>query len=106
MSRRRSHRLLVVLFALAIAPAAHAQVPDLTVPAARDTEPVVLTGKDLAGWAAPNETTVRLPLWDYVECPGGIDPSAFNDPTNDGVDGAVAGLDMSCPDGVDEHSHY
>jgi hypothetical protein len=105
MSRRLFVALPVAL-TLALPAFAQAQVPDLTVPAARDTEPVILTGKDLAGWAVPNETTVRLPLWDYVECPGSIDPSAFSDPTEGGAEGAAAGLLFDCPEGVDPHSHY
>src|SRR5437868_4258077 len=63
--------LLLVTTALAAAasiPAAHGSTPgtvDPTVPAARDTDPVVLTGKDLlAGssvWAVPENLTVAVP---------------------------------------------
>jgi hypothetical protein len=38
------------------------------VPAARDTEPVVLTGESFGRWAAPANQTLRLPLLDLTEC--------------------------------------
>src|SRR3954470_77909 len=46
--------------------------PDLSVPAARDTDPVVLTGKDLlAGgsqWSVPENLTFAVPSKDLVTC--------------------------------------
>src|SRR3954468_14703722 len=46
--------------------------PDLSVPAARDTDPVVLTGKDLlAGggvWSVPENLTLAVPSKDLVTC--------------------------------------
>src|SRR2546423_6991100 len=52
-----------------VAPAA-AQLPvvDPTPPAARDTEPVVLTGRDFGSWSARSNFTARLPLLDLTEC--------------------------------------
>jgi hypothetical protein len=41
---------------------------DPTVPAARDTEPVVLTGAQFPGWAVPANQTVKVPLTDLVDC--------------------------------------
>ncbi|MBA3327529.1 MAG: hypothetical protein H0T43_04430 [Solirubrobacterales bacterium] len=69
-------RVLIALLALlALPPAAGAQLPgavDLTVPAARDTTPVVLTGARLGAWAAPAEQTAKLPLTDLAapDAPG------------------------------------
>ena len=69
---------------------AHAGVPglvDLTVPAARDTDPVVLTGRDLlAGgsiWAVPENLTLAVPEKDMT---------CF-----------VANQDIACPD---QYNHY
>src|SRR3954451_7536196 len=42
---------------------------DPTVPAARDAEAVVLTGKDFPGWAAPSNFTAKLPLTDLTGDP-------------------------------------
>ena len=46
--------------------------PDFSVPAARDTDPVVLTGKDLlAGgsqWSVPENLTAAIPSKDLVTC--------------------------------------
>jgi hypothetical protein len=39
------------------------------VPAARDSEPVVLTGQDFPGWSVPANQTVKVPLTDLVDCP-------------------------------------
>jgi hypothetical protein len=72
---RRGTRLALLglcslLFALAAAGPAAAQLPtvDPTVPAARDTEPVVVTGRDFPGWAARSNFTFRMPLLDLTEC--------------------------------------
>ena len=68
---------LPTLLALLLVPAAAHAAVDLTVPApARDTEPVILTGKDLGDWAAPANQTAKLPLMDLVECPVGVEPGA------------------------------
>ena len=39
------------------------------VPAGRDTEPIVITGASLPGWAAPTNLTLDLPLTDIFGCP-------------------------------------
>ena len=52
--------------ALLVLPGA-ALAQDPTVPAARDTSPVVLTGAALGEWAAPAEQSAKLPLTDLVE---------------------------------------
>src|SRR3954466_4128779 len=50
-------------------------VVDPTVPAARDAEAVVLTGKDFPGWAVPANVTAKLPLVDLTGDPVTRDPS-------------------------------
>jgi hypothetical protein len=57
---------VAALSALAAAASATAQLPtvDPTQPAARETEPVVISGQELADWSARSNTTVRLPLLD------------------------------------------
>jgi hypothetical protein len=42
-------------------------LPASALAAARDTEPVVLTGADLPGWAVPANQTAKLPLLDLPE---------------------------------------
>ena len=48
------------------APALSSALPvgDYSVPAARDTEPVVLTGKDFADWGTRSNVTAKAPLTD------------------------------------------
>jgi hypothetical protein len=41
---------------------------DPTKPAARDTEPVVLTGKDFAPWSTFSNLTAKAPATDLAEC--------------------------------------
>ena len=41
---------------------------DLTKPAARDTEPVVLSGRDFAPWSTLSNQTAKAPLTDLTEC--------------------------------------
>lgn len=102
---RHGTPLVTAVLTLLVAVPAGAQ--DLTVPAKRDTEPVVLTGKDMGEWAVPAETTVRLPLWDLVDCPPTVDPEKLTeDPSEDGVQNFAGGLLPSCPEGVDPHNHY
>jgi hypothetical protein len=79
----------LAIAALAALPA-HAQLPgtvDLTTPAARDTDPVVLTGKDLlAGgsvWSVPENLTAAVPEKD-MQC-------------------MLEQQDIVCPD---EYNHY
>src|SRR4051812_46807876 len=74
-SRPRARRValcssLLVLAGLSAAAGAGAQLPvtDPPVPAARDTEPVVLTGRDFGTWSARSNFTARLPLLDLADC--------------------------------------
>ena len=62
-------RTLLVLAGAAAsltAPALSSALPvgDYSVPAARDTEPVVLTGKDFADWGTRSNVTAKAPLTD------------------------------------------
>src|SRR4051812_45927868 len=61
--------------------------PDLSVPAARDTDPVVLTGKDLlvggSQWSVPENLTLAVPSKD-ITC-------------------YAQSQDTNCPD---EYNHY
>jgi hypothetical protein len=41
---------------------------DYTKPAARDTEPVVMSGKDFAAWSARSNVTAKAPLTDLKDC--------------------------------------
>lgn len=70
--------------ALALVPASAlpgVPVVDLTVPAARQTEAVVLTGEQLAGWATPANVTAKAPSTDLAQCrPGSnTDECAHNE---------------------------
>jgi hypothetical protein len=44
-------------------------VVDPTVPAARDSEPVILNGTDFAGWSVPANQTANAPAKDVLTCP-------------------------------------
>ena len=50
-----------------------APAPDPTVPAGRDTEPIVLQGSAFADWAAPAELTAKAPAPGGALCTGGDD---------------------------------
>src|SRR3954454_8618517 len=50
-------------------------VADPTVPAARDADAVVLTGKDFPGWAAAANQTAKLPLTDLTGDPITSEPA-------------------------------
>ena len=62
------HAVAAVAVVLAV-PALSAALPaaDYSKPAARDTEPIILTGKDLAGWSVPSNVTAKAPLTDVPE---------------------------------------
>jgi hypothetical protein len=66
-----------ILAALLIAVTAFAGSPvvDPTVPAARDADAVVLTGKDFPGWAAASNVTAKLPLTDLTGDPVTNEPA-------------------------------
>src|SRR4051794_13963694 len=70
--------ILAAAAALAAAIPAHAQLPlpglplpDLTVHAKHDTEPVVLKGAGFGSWSVPANQTFQPPLMDLVDCPPG-----------------------------------
>ncbi len=72
-SRRAPALVAVTLLGLLLVPAlAWGALPlpvvDPTTPAQRDTEPVVLTGKDFPDWSARSNATVKLPLTDLIGC--------------------------------------
>src|SRR5437763_10256731 len=52
--------------------------PDLTVPAARDAEPVVLTGASFPQWAAPAEVTAKAPSVAGANCTSGGNTCSHN----------------------------
>src|SRR4051812_41818803 len=62
--------LLSCVVALALPASASAALPvvDPTVPAARETEPVVLSGSALGDWSARSNQTAKLPLTDLEDC--------------------------------------
>jgi hypothetical protein len=90
---------------LILATSAEAAV-DPTVPAARDTTPVVLTGKDLGRWAVPANQTVQPPLADVTDCPSTVNPEGLGDPTEGGASGLTGAFEQNCPEGYDPHNHY
>src|SRR4051794_14689393 len=64
-------------------------VVDPTVPAQRDADAVVLTGKDFPGWTVPANATAKLPLVDLTGDPVTGDPSG------------CTSFDSAC-----DHNHY
>ncbi|MCU1449592.1 MAG: hypothetical protein JWP02_1762, partial [Acidimicrobiales bacterium] len=52
--------------------------PDLTVPAPRDAEPVVLTGQSFPQWAAPAEVTAKVPSVAGASCTSGNNTCTHN----------------------------
>jgi hypothetical protein len=94
---------LAALAALSLLPA----TASAATPVARDTEPVILTGKDLGTWAVPANATLKLPLMDVVDCPPKVDPTQVRPPTDGGASGITDAIDQNaCPPGYDPHSHY
>lgn len=99
----RSRVPLAALTALLLIPASASAATVVS----RDTEPVVLTGKDLGEWAAPANVTARLPLMDVADCPPKVDPAKVRPPTDGGASGLTDAIDQNaCPEGYDPHSHY
>ena len=91
--------LAALTAALAWTPPAGAQ--DITAAANRDTDPVVLTGKELGRWAAPANQTARLPLMDFADC-GKLQPPDTDDPLGGGADLITSFIETDgCP-----HNHY
>ena len=64
----------LVASALPAHPGPALPVADPTVAAARDTEPVILTGASYGTWAAPANVTAKAPLTDFVDCPPSASP--------------------------------
>ena len=69
------HRLATIavctaaIAAASVLPSSTSGAPvDLTKPAARDTEPVVLSGRDFAPWSTLSNQTAKAPLTDLTEC--------------------------------------
>jgi hypothetical protein len=93
-----SPRTLTVVAATALVVPALAlglPVADYSKPAARDTEPVILTGKDFAGWSVPANVTAKAPLTDVPDvgfCMRNDDDcaNAHNDYADPEVDSSVA----------------
>src|SRR3954447_13891206 len=76
---RLSSCALGVALALVVPPTAGAvEAPDLSVPAARDTEPVVLTGSDFPGLSVPANQTVKVPFLDLKDCQSFDEKCAHN----------------------------
>src|SRR5205823_5715797 len=86
---------------LALAAPAHAQLPlglpDLTVAAKHDNEPLVLKGAEFGTWSVPANQTVQPPLIDLAECPPGTDTNTcshneYADPAVDTASDSVQGV--------------
>ena len=58
---------MLVVPAIAVA-ATGLPVVDPTVPAGRDTEPVILTGQSFPAWSVPSNLTAKAPLTDRASC--------------------------------------
>jgi hypothetical protein len=96
--------ILAACAAFAVAAPAHAQLPgglpDLTVTAKHDTEPVVLKGASFDTWSVPANQTVQPPLMDLVDCPPGsdldtCDHNEYADPAVDTANDAIKGVPVN-----------
>jgi hypothetical protein len=96
--------ILAAATTLALAAPAGAQLPgglpDLTVAAKHDTEPIVLKGTAFGTWSVPANQTVQPPLMDLVDCPPGTDTNTcphngYADPAVDTSNDAVQGTPVS-----------
>ncbi|MEA2482642.1 MAG: hypothetical protein QOC55_589, partial [Thermoleophilaceae bacterium] len=83
---------LLTAFAAPQISSAGSPVVDPTVPANRDAEAVVLTGKDFPGWAASSNVTAKLPVTDLTGDPVTGDPPPG---------GGCTTFDAQC-----QHNHY
>lgn len=68
---------------LPLAAPSTAQVTDPTVGAARETEPVVLTGGSFAEWAAPGDVALEGPTVQGAQCQGGDDSACSHNQYED-----------------------
>jgi hypothetical protein len=66
-------------------------VPQVNVPAARDTEPVVLTGTSFPGLAVPANQTAKVPFMDLKDCQSFDEKCAHNHYAQPEIDTAQAG---------------
>src|SRR2546423_15547351 len=75
-------------------------VPDLTVAAKHDAEPIVLNGSSFGMWSVPANQTFQPPLMDLLDCPPGTDTDTCDhneyadpavDTASDSVQGAAGG---------------
>jgi hypothetical protein len=93
--------LATVATLAAAAVPAHAQLPipglpDLTVTAKHDTEPIVLKGASFGTWSVPANQTFQPPLMDLVDCPPGTDTNTcdhneYADPAVDTASDSIQG---------------
>jgi hypothetical protein len=85
---RRSHTAIAAALTAALAVPALAwggpstPLVDPTVPAKRDTEPVVLTGASFGEWSSNSNASVKLPLTDLIGCPS-VDKQVPGNPPRD-----------------------
>ncbi|HEV2813496.1 MAG TPA: hypothetical protein VGW10_09615 [Solirubrobacteraceae bacterium] len=84
--------LPTTLLALLLVPATANAVSVDVAPAARDSEPVVLTGAQLDAWAAPANQTVKLPLMDLTGCPAEVHPENIKTDPREGADMVTSGI--------------
>src|SRR5688500_16333133 len=52
-----------------------AAVVNPAIPAAQDSEPVILTGALIPDWSARGDVSAKLPLTDLLACSGTIEPN-------------------------------
>src|SRR3954449_2512037 len=98
---RLSSCALGVALALVVTPTAGAVgAPDLSGPAARDPEPVVLTGSDFPGLAIPANQTVKVPFMDLKDCQTFNDKCAHNHYAQPEIDSSQL---PNAPHGPDVH---
>ncbi|MCW2679738.1 MAG: hypothetical protein JWM62_1139 [Frankiales bacterium] len=79
------------------AQAAPLPVPDLTVAAARQVDPVVLTGEAFGTWAVPSNVTAKAPLTDLFDCQSFDDQCEHNHYEDPEVDSST----LVAPEGTD-----
>ena len=88
--------ILAAGMTLAVAAPAYAQLPDLTITAKHDAEPIVLKGSSFGTWSVLADQTFQPPLMDLADCPPGTDTDTcdhneYADPALDTASDAVQG---------------